>query len=109
MPTLKELRHELKEKRRQEAYTKNDILVLRAAWLKEQPQKCEDCGRIEDLTVDHIVPLELLRNFGINVETELLEEDLKVLCRRCNQYKGHRLDFKDPRTKVLLLKYLERV
>lgn len=35
--------------------------------------------------------------------------ELKVLCRRCNQYKGHRLDFKDPRTKVLLLKYLERV
>lgn len=109
MSIYSELKKEIKQKRKEEAYTKNDVLMLRAAWLKEQPQLCEDCGRNIDLTVDHIVPLELLKNFGIDTEKELLEEDLKVLCKRCNSYKGNRLDFKDKRTKILLVKYLEKV
>lgn len=109
MSTYSELRKEVKQKRKDDKFTKNDVLFLRAAWLRDQPQVCEDCGGDKDLTVDHIVPMELLKSFGIDPEQEVLEEDLKILCRRCNQYKGHRLDFKDKRTKILLLKYLERI
>jgi 5-methylcytosine-specific restriction endonuclease McrA len=104
-----QLKKELWYKRKEVGYTKKDIIFLRNEWLRLQLQKCEECGGENNLTVDHIIPVELLREFGIDPERELLEEDFKVLCLRCNHYKGHRLDFRDIRTKPLLLKYLQRI
>ena len=71
--------------------------------------KCEDCGRTEMLTLDHIIPLIILRDFGFNPKKFFDKENLRLICRPCNGIKSGRLDFSDPRTKKLLLKYLEMI
>ena len=42
--------------------------------------RCESCGKPDNLTVDHIVPLSL---GGLNIW-----RNLQLLCLRCNQKKG---------------------
>lgn len=68
--------------------------------------KCQTCSRTENLTLDHIIPLIIIRDFGFDPQKFFDKEDLRLICRPCNQLKAGRLDFSDPHTKELLLKYL---
>ncbi len=80
-------------------------------WLMANKEPiCEECRTPERLTIDHIIPIMILTAMGFTVE-EMFEDmdNLRLLCRECNTKKNCQLDFKDPRTKPLLLKYLERV
>lgn len=71
-------------------------------------KKCRRCGREEWLTLDHVVPMSLLRDMGIpEIETYADKENLQLLCKMCNGFKANRLDFSDPRTKRVLLRLLE--
>lgn len=88
--------------------TKRKVFALERAYI-EIVAKCERCGRTEWLTYDHLVPRELLMQLGVEVETEYDPENSQCLCRVCNQYKSHRLDFTNPKTKQVLLKYLNRL
>ncbi len=73
-------------------------------------KKCRRCPREEWLTLDHIVPLSLLRDMGIDdLETYRDHDNFQLLCKPCNQFKSNRLDFSDPRTKQLLIKYLQQL
>lgn len=70
---------------------------------------CETCGRTEWLTLDHIIPKQILKNFGLSEEEMFSDRSLlRILCRSCNSVKASHLDFTDKRTKELLLKLLER-
>lgn len=73
--------------------------------------KCERCERTELslLTVDHIIPVEILLLMGVERTETYDEENFAVLCRICNAIKSNRMDFGDKRTKPLLLKYLNRI
>lgn len=50
------------------------------AVMKRDDYKCKICVTEEDLTIDHIIPL---LDGGTN-----LEDNLQVLCSKCNQVKG---------------------
>lgn len=69
---------------------------------------CRRCESIEKLTLDHIVPAFFIgQMFGL-VRNETYDdlENLEILCRRCNAFKANRLDFLNPKTKPLLIKYI---
>lgn len=107
--TLSQLKKELKERNKLENLTKSNKILLEQAWFKDQDKICSRCDRISNLTIDHIIPKDWLKQFGVDVDREFDEDNLTVLCRTCNTFKGNRLDFADKKTKSLLLKYLERV
>ena len=71
--------------------------------------KCDKCWRTDNLTLDHIVPVDILRQMGFDTERFTGEEDFRLLCKSCNNFKGNQLDFSTPATKKLLLKYLEKL
>jgi len=72
-------------------------------------KKCAKCPRENMLSVDHIIPLRILASFGFNVKLFYDEENLQILCGACNHLKSDYLDFGNPKTKKLLIKYLEYV
>jgi len=55
---------------------------LREKILKKHNYQCVECGSKENLVLDHIVPFS--KN-GLSVE-----ENLQVLCKKCNLQKGNR-------------------
>ncbi len=72
--------------------------------------KCEKCHVQRDvLTIDHIIPIALLLEMGYLKEETYDEDNFMVMCLICQHQKSRRLDFSNPKTKPLLLKYLERV
>lgn len=109
---LKHLKKVGRELIKGENYAKSQVFALRAKFVTDAYAKgkgCSKCGRKEMLTVDHIVPLSILIQLGVDVEHEYCEEDLDILCRPCNQYKQSRLDFTNPKTKEIMLKYLNKL
>lgn len=89
--------------------TKAEYLKRRQYWWDEQMNKsavCNRCRRSRELTLDHIVPQQILIMFGFDTERMWDEENYQVLCRFCNTFKGNRLDFNNPLTKPLIIKYL---
>lgn len=76
--------------------------------LQEREAKCERCDRTEWLTIDHIVPIALLKSFGLSIEEMYEKELLTILCRPCNSLKGCNLDMADYRTVIILKKLLQR-
>jgi len=79
--------------------------------LKASLGSCEKCqrSRLEDLTIDHIIPQEMLRLIGMPPDLERDKRNLRLLCKICNSQKANRLDFTDHRTKPLLIEYVRRV
>ena len=107
--TLKEIKNELKEKEKYEKLGKKNLHALEQAWLRDNSNVCIKCGRAANLSVDHIVPKDLMKQFGIDTDRTFIEENLQVLCRPCNHYKSNRLDFAEPKTKELIIKMLHDV
>lgn len=72
-------------------------------------EKCRRCGKTEHLTLDHIIPVSLLRQLiGQDNESKYEDlENLEILCRRCNLFKANQVDMTNPKSKPLLLKYIE--
>ncbi len=69
---------------------------------------CARCGGNDVLTIDHIVPISLLEDFDL-LEQITDEENFQILCRRCNRFKADKLDFSTPKTKDLLIKYVNMI
>lgn len=88
-----------------------DFIKYKNAWMDihvwAEGCSCEKCGRIKNLTLDHIIPSILLLDMGYK-EEELKNPELnwRVLCRICNNLKGMHIDFTDKRTARLLHNYL---
>jgi len=51
--------------------------------LKTQGSFCQVCGEVENLHVHHNKPVDWQRIFAV-LKEELLNDDLKVLCRQCH-------------------------
>lgn len=108
-PEYKKLREEVRLKEKDGLMSKGQRIVLEQQLLKDLPQKCVKCGRPTDLTLDHIVPIQVLISFGVDTEREIIEDNYQILCRRCNVFKANRLDFTIPQTKVILLRLLDKI
>ena len=77
--------------------------------IKERGNQCSYCkanGNDEILTLDHIISKKILLDMGLD-EFYDDEENLDVLCKKCNSYKGSQLDFSNPKTIMLLEKYIK--
>jgi len=79
--------------------------------LKEKYKACTVCGATSNLTIEHIVPMSILKMFGIHrlQSTKYYEHsrNLTVTCNRCNQARGNRIDLDDPKVKKVLMWYLK--
>lgn len=68
---------------------------------------CEECEMTYEevkLTIDHIIPVVVMKELKIDFYSD--DDNFRILCRTCNRKKRDQLDFKDERTKKLLIKYL---
>lgn len=73
---------------------------------KEKDQECPKCRKMRELTVEHIIPVHLLEELGLEDEIYNDEENFELLCILCNRFKGGRLDMAHPKTILLLKKYI---
>ena len=79
-------------------------------WRKEGRELRCSCGSTEDLTIDHVIPICILKDFGLTFEQMFEKDDwLQVMCRKCNTKKANHLDFKNPKTKEILMVLLKNV
>lgn len=92
--------------------TKADKTALETQWLNDEissGKACNRCKRKDMPTLDHIIPQDILAYLGFDVLRAYLPENYQVLCRPCNTLKANKLDFGNPKTKELMIKYLERL
>ena len=92
--------------------TRSHRIALDQAWLENQVKLgigCAKCDKHTQPSLDHIIPVSILETFGVDVEHEYLPQNYQVLCRPCNIFKGDRLDFTNPKTKRILLDFLDRI
>jgi 5-methylcytosine-specific restriction endonuclease McrA len=90
-------------------FTKKGVMLKRRQWLENELRlkgKCEKCPRETLLTIDHIIPIFIIKDMGFDFEQFFDVENLRLLCRPCNALKSNHLDFSTPRTKYLMRKYL---
>ena len=75
--------------------------------MAHEPEMCAKCLRVTNVTVDHIVPVVILKSID-DTGTAALEdeENFQFLCHPCNAFKGDMLDKANPKTKVIINKYL---
>jgi len=67
---------------------------------------CPRCKKVKELTVEHIIPVHLLLELGLENEAQNDEENFELLCYTCNKFKGGRIDMAHPKTILLLKKYI---
>ena len=69
---------------------------------------CKKCGAYSSrLSVDHILPDWFCQSFDPTGELRLNdEENFELICYVCNHAKGGRIDKFHPKTKELILKYI---
>ena len=109
MSYLKEVKTELKEKNKLDVLSKKNKVLLEQSWFKDQLKVCTKCKRTTRLTIDHIIPKDILNQFGIDVDREFWKDNLQVNCQICNQYKGNRLDLSNPKTIILLKELIKLI
>jgi 5-methylcytosine-specific restriction endonuclease McrA len=110
---LKLAYRKIKEKEAYKKLRRKDVILWKVLYGKKLALtigKCEKCGgRNGGLTVDHIIPNSILKDFGVDPELHYDERNLRLLCKCCNSLKSNHLDFSDDRTKPLLLELLLKV
>lgn len=62
---------------------------------KTGQEHCRKCQSKKDLTIDHIVPITILKQFLLEDEIFELESNFQILCKYCNHMKADRLDLRD--------------
>lgn len=112
MTFVKQLKEELANKKKLDNLSRKNLVWLEQAKFKDllaEFGKCQKCSRTERLTLDHIVPKDILRSFGIETDTDFIEDNYILLCKVCNTFKANKLDFSIPRTKVILIHLIESI
>jgi 5-methylcytosine-specific restriction endonuclease McrA len=109
MKLRNQLLQEYKQDGRLDKLTKGNTVALEQAFFKDEAKECEKCKRVNDLTLDHIVPKDIMFQLGIDIDRVFIEDNLRILCKLCNQFKSNKLDFSTPKTKEILLRYLEKI
>jgi len=75
---------------------------------KDKEGICSKCNRHQFLTVDHIIPVQILENLGLFTEQYDDVENFELICQYCNRRKGAKLDLLDKRVYPLLEKYVQK-
>lgn len=79
--------------------------------LVKKYKKCTNCGKKENLTVEHIVPVAILKMFGIrrmaSLDYEKHKKNLTLLCTSCNNRKGSSVNLDDKKVKRILMWYIK--
>lgn len=65
---------------------------LAAKIIERDGGQCLRCGSCDDLTVDHIIPLDAMSEEDIEDGLPTDPSNLQTLCRRCNGRKSNRPD-----------------
>lgn len=112
MGHYKDLISEFKEKGKEDRKTKGTLTAKEQAIFKDlvvEHKKCQmpECKNVTNLTLDHLVPKDILKQFGVDIEREIIEDNYWILCRRCNTFKGNKLYFINPKTKEILQRLLD--
>lgn len=77
---------------------------------KSGTEKCTKCPEKRHLTVDHIVPVNILEQLGLD-KTEILynmDSNFEILCRYCNSLKAGRIDVRNKKTYSILYNVLKK-
>jgi 5-methylcytosine-specific restriction endonuclease McrA len=77
--------------------------------LREGTGTCQKCGNMMPLTVDHIIPVALLQQLGLEDAIQDDVDNFSFLCQPCNRFKGGRIELANPRTIPLLKKYVDAI
>lgn len=106
------LKQEIQEKQKGEKYSYGQRTILEQQIFKDllgQGAYCRKCNKKDGLTLEHIVPKDILKTFGIDTDREIVEGNYSVTCKVCNSFKGNRLDFSIPATKEILLELIQKI
>ena len=79
-------------------------------WQLNPNGTCVKCGYEGRMTVDHIIPvtiIEVIDRTGRAVVND--EDNFQYLYGACNAMKSNRIDIQNPKTKELLLKYVNAI
>ncbi len=112
MKSYKEIIADIDGLKLKDALNRKQLIVLEQEIFRklvEEHKTCQKCGREDKLSLDHIVPKDVLRSFGVDIEREIIDGNYMLLCKICNSFKGNRLDFSLPATKSILTELLSRV
>lgn len=74
---------------------------------RENEVVCASCGIKRWCNVDHIVPMFMIDQLGLKLESYSHKWNLQFLCRACHSRKNARLDFTNPLTIPNLRRYIE--
>jgi 5-methylcytosine-specific restriction endonuclease McrA len=108
----KDLRKEIETRDTDGRMTYKQRTILEQQIFKDllgQEASCRKCKRTDNLTLEHIIPKDILKTFGVDVDREIIEGNYTITCRICNSFKGNRLDFSIPETKQILLKLIQNL
>ncbi|WP_311209387.1 MULTISPECIES: HNH endonuclease [unclassified Aeromicrobium] len=86
--------------------------VCRAEVLDRDEHQCLRCGSEDDLTVDHVTPLDVLFAHGVTPEALAWAcdpDNCVTLCRRCNGRKGSTIEHELTRTTWVAPAYVDRL
>lgn len=75
-------------------------------WQRDLDKGFCPCGKPAS-TVDHIIPIYLLKIFLRKEAVWDWEENFQFLCKTCNQIKAAQLDYRHPKTIILLKTCME--
>lgn len=76
---------------------------------KGKEMLCPRCNKMRAITVEHIIPVMLLQQLGLNDEAQNDTDNFELLCYACNMFKGGRIDMAHPKTIPLLKKYINKL
>lgn len=88
-----------------------NALTLLQRQLKRDGGVCVKCGDRRHPTVEHIVPVHILRLFDTDGEENVAKNfayNLEVLCHYCNSQKGGGVDLRNPKTYEVMEYMLNR-
>ena|SRR3990167_3076594 len=101
-----QLKEIIKDEQVSEKLGKKNVILFEQDWKADNSKICEKCGRKENLTLDHIIPKQIVIMFGIDLTLHLWRKNFQTLCKICNLFKMGKLDFSNPKTKPLLLELI---
>lgn len=71
--------------------------------------ECSRCGKVKEVTVDHIIPKHLLEQFGLIDELVNWPQNFELVCLACNKFKADRVDLANPKTIPLLKMVIKKI
>ena len=82
-------------------------------WQKRNKEGlCSKCFTIGKLTIDHIIPITLIKQILVNLphlifdEIQNNQDNFQIMCVKCNAKKNSTLDINNPKTIPLLTNLL---